>query len=43
MLSDIAVGSLGALEALAILKQRDIDVPFLIVSETSARKRRSAR
>ncbi len=33
VLSDIAVGSLGALEALAILQQRDIDVPFLIVSE----------
>ena len=33
VLSDIAVQSLGALDALAILKERDVDVPFLIVSE----------
>ena len=34
VLSDIAAASLGAFEALALLKERDIDVPFLIVSET---------
>jgi diguanylate cyclase (GGDEF)-like protein/PAS domain S-box-containing protein len=34
VLSDIAADSLGAFEALSLLKERDIDVPFLIVSET---------
>jgi diguanylate cyclase (GGDEF)-like protein/PAS domain S-box-containing protein len=34
VLSDIAAASLGAFEALSLLKERDIDVPFLIVSET---------
>jgi diguanylate cyclase (GGDEF)-like protein/PAS domain S-box-containing protein len=33
VLSDIAAESLGALEALTILKERDIDVPFLVVAE----------
>ncbi len=34
VLSDIAASSLGAFDALSLLKDRDIDVPFLIVSET---------
>ena len=34
VLSDIVVKSIEAFEALSLLKERDIDVPFLIVSET---------
>ncbi len=34
VLSDIAAASLEAFDALAILQERDIDVPFLIVSES---------
>ena len=34
MLSDVSAASLEAFDALALLKERDIDVPFLIVSET---------
>jgi diguanylate cyclase (GGDEF)-like protein/PAS domain S-box-containing protein len=34
VLSDIAVKALGAFDALSLLKERDIDVPFLIVSDT---------
>jgi diguanylate cyclase (GGDEF)-like protein/PAS domain S-box-containing protein len=33
VLSDTAVETLGVFDALAILKERDLDVPFLIVSE----------
>ncbi|MET0620761.1 MAG: EAL domain-containing protein [Thermoanaerobaculia bacterium] len=34
VLSEISVASLEAIDALSLLKERDIDVPFLIVSET---------
>ena len=34
ILSDVAADSLEAFDALAILKERDLDVPFLIISET---------
>jgi diguanylate cyclase (GGDEF)-like protein/PAS domain S-box-containing protein len=34
VLSDLFSGDLGAFEALALLKDRDIDIPFLIVSDT---------
>jgi PAS domain-containing protein len=34
VLSDVTAAHLGAFEALSLLKERDIDVPFLIVSET---------
>ncbi len=34
VLSDVAARSLEAFDALALLKERDIDVPFLLVSET---------
>ncbi len=43
VLSEISVASLEAVDALSLLKERDIDVPFLIVSKLSARKPRSAR
>src|SRR6185295_11890171 len=33
VLSDVATHGLGAVDALALLKERDIDIPFLIVSE----------
>ncbi len=33
VLSDISAEKLGAFEALALLKERDIDIPFLLVSE----------
>ena len=32
VLSDLATPGLGALDALALLKERDIDIPFLVVS-----------
>ncbi len=32
--SDIAAQSLGAFDALSIVKERDVDVPFLVVSES---------
>jgi diguanylate cyclase (GGDEF)-like protein/PAS domain S-box-containing protein len=34
VLSDLTSASLGAFEALSLLKERDLDIPFLIVSET---------
>lgn len=34
VLSELAAERLGAFEALALLKERDIDIPFLIVSQT---------
>jgi diguanylate cyclase (GGDEF)-like protein/PAS domain S-box-containing protein len=34
VLSDVATASMDALDALALLKESDIDVPFLVVSET---------
>ncbi|MFY9552343.1 MAG: EAL domain-containing protein [Thermoanaerobaculia bacterium] len=34
VLSDLTAAGLGAFDALAILKERDIDIPFLIVSDT---------
>ena len=34
VLSETSAERLGAFEALALLKERDIDIPFLIVSET---------
>ena len=33
VLSDVATHGLGAVDALSLLKERDIDIPFLIVSE----------
>src|SRR3954468_6248691 len=33
VLSDLACTQLGAFEALALLKARDVDIPFLLVSE----------
>jgi len=34
VLSDLAVAELDAFDALSILKERDVDVPFLVVSES---------
>jgi diguanylate cyclase (GGDEF)-like protein/PAS domain S-box-containing protein len=34
VLSDLSTARLGAFEALSLLKERDIDIPFLIVAET---------
>src|SRR5262245_31377123 len=34
VLSDLAAAELDAFDAIALLKERDLDVPFLIVSET---------
>ena len=34
VLSELSAERLGAFEALALLKERDVDIPFLIVSET---------
>ena len=44
VLSDIAASSLEAFDALSLLKERDIDVPFLDrLRRRSARRPRSAR
>ncbi len=33
VISDVSTGGLAALEALSLIKERDLDVPFLVVSE----------
>ncbi len=34
VLSDLSTAELDAFDAIALLKERDVDIPFLVVSET---------